>query len=1161
MYSKVLFVGLGGSGGKTLRFIKREMNRWLDEHGYEDGIPAGWQFLWIDTPTQPDGGDIDAIADRLEDTEYLGLVHQGASLQNFINALDVQEDATNELRTWRLNPSTIPVPVDKGAGQFRAIGQSIALASVRKMKEAFDKSLASINADGDSELSALYTKIHGAPPAGFQNQTNIIIISSLSGGTGAGLLNTVSDILRVHTDSNAGDNIFGFLYTPEVFSTLGDAAIGGVQANSLAAVSELLNGYWWAGNTGVDQDGNIHAASNRPIPAALLRSAGLANPLAKSGPEYPFLVGRVGAAGVDHENPESLFQLVGRSLVSLITEKNAGDGFFPFIVGNYAQAAIAPGVNNTDVLVNPGGLEEGGTPPFQAIGFSRVSLGTDYFEKYTIQRIAKDALSHLLRWHAASPSAQIKASEMQTNDQERITLELAKPFLPTFLTQAGISEFGADDQILDSLIPDESDDLAREAISNAQRLSGIGTDEKKPISDWKIQIRDALSQVLRDYDVKYYTALNSKAQTWVKDEVQEKISGAIENLLANAGLEVTETVCRLAASYMRTETYDDLINRDLAAAQKTFSEVNQYGVDQAFGGSEGKIEATHELIDQAIKTGVRGILLSGSIQRIKMAAELCTHLADSVLIPAANAIRDASVITERDYRTIDDYPEWNDSSPPVSVHPPEGDYSLIEPSTYPATFKKLLSETTELEGDGDVRTEVRSDVISGRFLKKDSVDEKIAKRFYCVKYSQRWWPREVLGGDPTQNSTNAVFEISVSVHEIEARVKEWLTRDGTSFAKYLKVSLRDYLGSQNLFKDNDLTEAEIQANRETFINSCTDAVNAAAPLLKIDNQLLNTVHPGYVGAKNHVFMSDIPLENHPLSEDIETRLLTIGLDSRNFNFVNDQTIKHIDITTVLPGPHSILLAESLLAPIAGAWGAAENYPEDFWSLRRSQRLERFVPTPQSILLSMLRGWIIAGLLGHLDRSGKPIRIRRKDIGTEVNFPNPVLSRETGRMDDIGLTLEALPLAYLKCSTLANLSPLEPYIELRDLGLSPAASSVNEYSKFHADISHWIETGEVEKSISDPILQSIVISLPDDASVVEKVQARAGALKEKLQISRQRYSEIMDDRIDEERQTKLTVGQGPLWLGLHSMLDRAHEDLIQAAENAAGYYDDDTSVVA
>ena len=30
MYSKYLFVGLGGSGGKTLRFLKREILRWMD---------------------------------------------------------------------------------------------------------------------------------------------------------------------------------------------------------------------------------------------------------------------------------------------------------------------------------------------------------------------------------------------------------------------------------------------------------------------------------------------------------------------------------------------------------------------------------------------------------------------------------------------------------------------------------------------------------------------------------------------------------------------------------------------------------------------------------------------------------------------------------------------------------------------------------------------------------------------------------------------------------------------------------------------------------------------------------------------------------------------------------------------------------------------------
>jgi hypothetical protein len=314
-------------------------------------------------------------------------------------------------------------------------------------------------------------------------------------------------------------------------------------------------------------------------------------------------------------------------------------------------------------------------------------------------------------------------------------------------------------------------------------------------------------------------------------------------------------------------------------------------------------------------------------------------------------------------------------------------------------------------------------------------------------------------------------------------------------------------------------------------------------------------------------MSDIPLGNHPLSEEIETRLLAIGLHPRNFNFVNDQTIKHIDITTVLPGPHSVLLAESLLEPIASSWGANQNFPEDFWSLRRSQRLERFVPAPQSILLAMLRGWIIAGLLGHLDRDKhennrrEPIRIYRKDIGTEVTFPNPFLSQETVRMDHIGLILESLPLAYLKCSTLANLSPLEPYVELRELGLSPAAASVAEYPRFQSDVAHWIETGELEKSISNSALQSLVISIPDHASTTEKVQARASALKDSLVISRQKYNDLMNERIEMEKKDPLSVGRGPLWFGLHGPLDRAHADLIQAAENAAGYYDDDSTVLA
>ena len=65
MYSRFLFVGLGGSGGKTLRFLKNQIERWLEKNGQPIKIPDSWQFLHIDTPDHADGQEIDHIVDQL----------------------------------------------------------------------------------------------------------------------------------------------------------------------------------------------------------------------------------------------------------------------------------------------------------------------------------------------------------------------------------------------------------------------------------------------------------------------------------------------------------------------------------------------------------------------------------------------------------------------------------------------------------------------------------------------------------------------------------------------------------------------------------------------------------------------------------------------------------------------------------------------------------------------------------------------------------------------------------------------------------------------------------------------------------------------------------------------------------------------------------------
>ena len=48
MFSRYLFIGLGGSGGKTLRFLKRDLLQMMQEKGIDEPrIPDAWQFLTL----------------------------------------------------------------------------------------------------------------------------------------------------------------------------------------------------------------------------------------------------------------------------------------------------------------------------------------------------------------------------------------------------------------------------------------------------------------------------------------------------------------------------------------------------------------------------------------------------------------------------------------------------------------------------------------------------------------------------------------------------------------------------------------------------------------------------------------------------------------------------------------------------------------------------------------------------------------------------------------------------------------------------------------------------------------------------------------------------------------------------------------------------------
>ncbi len=1151
MYSKFLFVGLGGSGGKTLRFLKREIARWLKAKGANDRIPDAWQFLHIDTPTVPDGQEINDIAPPLDDDEYMGLINAGLSFKALQHMLDGDQFLRDELRSWRVEPAGLGVSVDQGAGQFRAVGQTVAMAYSSQIRAKLEARIQRMVGPGaQSELGELYDAVETTHNghAGPDSNMYIVVISSLAGGTGAGLLNLVCDLLRA-METPAGDSIFGLLYTPEVFHSLGRSVTGGVYPNSLAAICEMLNGQWWQGS-------DVSAPSiAAPKQNAVLSRAGLPKPQERSGPTYPFLVGRVAEGGVDHGTPDRLFEMTGRSLLSWVTDLVVQSRFVAYTSGNWTATALAH--EQGPILVNAGETHEQGLPCLSALGFSRLSVGGEHFERYAQQRLVKDALTHLARYHTDSGEAVAVARNLETEDPEAILRKIAEDHRPAFLHETRLAELGPEhNEIIDDLRPSRHNELDGEFLRRVRENAGIDHHDKLDAEEWRRQITEAVAEARRTYEVEYRRDLELSTDEWI-GTVSDRITAAVERRVGLHGLLVAAELCSQTSRYLTDEVAVDLTQNDVDQYERWAAQAGDM-VNEALETAGRAVPSDDARLEEAISGGVNAAAYTGDALLCGQAAALAVQVAEKILAPLSRALRDAHAVAEDDARRAVSWVSWDDEPPPTHVRPPAGDFSLIDPDDYPRHFSDLLSRDV---GDAvlpqEQREEVRRGIISGAFLKSPAAAAG-ATTLTCLTVEQDWFPAQ--GTTRPRPPADLQVSLSTRLEDLTGRASAWLRRPGSGWDNFLSRSVRDFVGATDKFDAKAIPEAEARQNRSRFINQLNAALDAAAPLINIDESLLGLVHPNTDRSGPRLQLSSMPLASHPIEEELRAALSLAGINDEEIgrSLTSDASVDHIDITSALGAPVSVLAVESLLRPISERWFQLSSVGQRnaFWARRRAQPLESFIPAPQALIRCMVRGWFTGRLLGlvrPIDGSWA-IWIPRDE--SCMGFSRDWLStpRASGDQDALALVLESLALAYVEVSVNGTLGPLLPYIELRELGRSKPDGGLLGYESLAPVLGRWVTDGLISpEAEAAAVLNSERI--PDGGSTpAERLSRLATVCREVIS----GYEKLYSEHQAQWRSQPALLSTAPHWTGLWERhMSPALNDIAQAAERQAQQIADGT----
>ncbi len=222
-----LVIGLGGSGANVVRYVKRRfLKTWRgdDQADFAD-LPAVLQVLAVDTEPLVNPADEEPLYSH--EYAFLGKFDATRLVQN-------RQNHAPYLDWWQWNANDLPLGyIHNGARQLRPIGR---LAFFRNYVTF--KTLMTDKLRATRQLASIQEAEERGFPVAADHQL-IYIVSSLCGGTGAGMFLDVIHRVRQEVGSNA--SIIGIFLMPSTFESeiRSDLQRRRIQANAYAALKEL----------------------------------------------------------------------------------------------------------------------------------------------------------------------------------------------------------------------------------------------------------------------------------------------------------------------------------------------------------------------------------------------------------------------------------------------------------------------------------------------------------------------------------------------------------------------------------------------------------------------------------------------------------------------------------------------------------------------------------------------------------------------------------------------------------------------------------------------------------------------------------------------------------------------------------------------------------